>query len=211
MSSTSTVLSNIFILTCRSFSCVLAGDDIAVERFCPGSRVLTPEFFWTPKREPGVCRTLYVPSISPIFQQWAEPKQKVEENRELQPEHQYSHMKIPLMQNHKHSPYWMLFTPLSKPVIDLMKCWSKIQLLGRKLCSEKKKNSSKAWLENSIFQPVPSCLLSHWHFNFRLIFVSIQLAVPSRHKWHKHCCQHRRRHQEQPARGLTPGSSFSGT
>lgn len=156
MSSTSTVLSNIFILTCRSFSCVLAGDDIAVERFCPGSRVLTPEFFWTPKREPGVCRTLYVPSISPIFQQWAEPKQKVEENRELQPEHQYSHMKIPLMQNHKHSPYWMLFTPLSKPVIDLMKCWSKIQLLGRKLCSEKKKKQFQSMVRK---QYIPTCAL----------------------------------------------------
>lgn len=76
MSSTSTVLSNIFILIGRSRSCVLAGNDaIAVERFCPGSKVLTPVVFWTPKREPGVCRTLYVPSISPIFQQQAESKE----------------------------------------------------------------------------------------------------------------------------------------
>lgn len=95
MSSTSTVLSSIFILISRSRSCVLAGDDaIAVERFCPGSKVLTPVVFWTPKREPGVCRTLYVPSISPIFQRWAEIWKKTDDYNLKDSFPLISHMKI---------------------------------------------------------------------------------------------------------------------
>ena len=35
----------------------------------PGSRVLTPTGVAVPRRAPGVCRTLYVPSSSPIPQQ----------------------------------------------------------------------------------------------------------------------------------------------
>lgn len=70
MSNISTVLSSSFTLTCRCFSCILADVcPVPAERDCPGSRVLTPAGIWVPKRVPGVCRILYVPSISPILHQ----------------------------------------------------------------------------------------------------------------------------------------------
>lgn len=51
-------------------SCVLtAGRASPARGPNPGSRVLTPTGVVVPRRAPGVCRTLYVPSSSPIPQQ----------------------------------------------------------------------------------------------------------------------------------------------
>lgn len=142
MSNTSTVLSSIFILIGRSRSCILAGSDtVAVDRFCPGSKVLTPMVFWTPKREPGVCKTLYVPSISPIFQQRAESKDMWKKIEDYSLKDSFPPIcwgkHYPLKHSNTQSPYLTLFILLSKPIIKVMKHWSKVQLLGRKTSGKK--------------------------------------------------------------------------
>lgn len=179
MSSTSTVLSNIFILIGRSRSCILADDDaIAVERFCPSSKVLTPVVFWTPNREPGVCRTLYVPSISPIFQQWAESKEiwkKIEDYSLKDSFPLIFHMKILPAQAQWHTKsLFNVHHPTTKTNKKVDETLVKNPASGKKKnTGEKNQNYSKTWLGNRMLKPVPYALLTYCHFNFRLIFLPI--------------------------------------